>query len=98
MSSPSLLQRLLRGAVRGYQLLFSHWLNAGCRYTPSCSNYALQALDAHGGLAGSYLATRRLLRCHPFCLGGHDPVPAQAPRLFTGLRRSSSTPVNSTNP
>lgn len=88
--SGSLLQRLLRLLVRGYQLLFSHWVNAGCRYSPSCSNYALQALQAHGGLAGGYLAARRILRCNPFCLGGHDPVPAQPPRLFTGLLRSSS--------
>ena len=84
--SGSPLQKGLRLLVRGYQLLFSHWLNAGCRYSPSCSNYALQALEAHGGLAGSYLATRRILRCNPFCLGGHDPVPPQPPRLFTGLR------------
>mgnify|MGYP000865274931 CR=1 FL=1 len=84
------LQRFMRLLVRGYQLLFSHWVNAGCRYSPSCSNYALQALEAHGGLAGSYLAARRILRCNPFCLGGHDPVPAQPPRLFTGLRRHSS--------
>lgn len=86
------LHRLLRAFVRGYQLLFSHWVNAGCRYTPSCSNYALQALDAHGGLAGTYLATWRVLRCNPFCPGGHDPVPAEPPRLFTALlRRPSST-------
>lgn len=84
------LQKFMRLLVRGYQLLFSHWLNAGCRYSPSCSNYALQALEAHGGLAGSYLATRRILRCNPFCLGGHDPVPAEPPRLFTGLWRRSS--------
>jgi len=85
------LHSLLHLLVRGYQLLFSHWLNAGCRYTPSCSNYALQALEAHGGLAGAYLATRRILRCNPFCLGGHDPVPAEPPRLFTGLLRRPSS-------
>ncbi len=84
-----MIKRLLRALVRGYQLFFSHWLNAGCRYQPSCSNYALQALDRHGAAAGSYLAARRLLRCHPFCLGGHDPVPDVRPRLFDFLSRTS---------
>lgn len=83
-----MMRRLLMGAVRGYQLLFSHWVNAGCRYSPSCSNYAMQALQQHGAGAGSYLAARRILRCNPFCLGGHDPVPEQAPRLFSFLKRS----------
>lgn len=85
------MKRLLRGLVRFYQLFFSHWLNAGCRYSPSCSHYALQALDRHGAGAGSYLAARRLLRCHPFCLGGHDPVPEERPRLFTRFFSSSSS-------
>jgi uncharacterized protein len=94
---PRLSQRLLMGAVRGYQLLFSHWLQAGCRYEPSCSHYAMQALSQHGALAGSYLAAARILRCNPFCLGGHDPVPDNPPGLFTrlgcgqGSRRSSSS-------
>lgn len=85
-----MMRRLLMALVRFYQLFFSHWLNAGCRYTPSCSAYAMQALEKHGAAAGTYLATRRLLRCHPFCLGGHDPVPEQAPRLFTRLLSDSS--------
>lgn len=83
-----MMRRFLRAAVRGYQLLLSPWLNAGCRYQPSCSNYALQALDRHGAAAGSYLAARRILRCNPFCLGGHDPVPDAKPRLFSFLTRS----------
>ena len=74
---------LLVKAVRGYQLLFSAWLRAGCRYSPSCSNYAMQALRQHGAAAGTYLAVGRVLRCNPFCLGGHDPVPDNPPRLFT---------------
>lgn len=84
-----MMRRLLMALVRFYQLFFSAWLNAGCRYTPSCSAYALQALQQHGAGAGSYLAARRLLRCHPLCPGGHDPVPAQAPRLFAWLSSSS---------
>ncbi|RVT84958.1 membrane protein insertion efficiency factor YidD [Inhella crocodyli] len=86
-----MMRRLLMALVRFYQVFFSHWLNAGCRYTPSCSGYAMQALQRHGAAAGSYLAARRLLRCHPFCLGGHDPVPEQPPRLFTRLFSDPST-------
>ena len=82
-SRPSLSTRVLMGLVRGYQLLFSAWLRVGCRYSPSCSAYAMQALQKHGAAAGTYLATARILRCNPFCLGGHDPVPDNPPRLFT---------------
>lgn len=89
------MKRLLHALVRFYQLFFSAWINAGCRYTPSCSHYALQALERHGAAAGSYLAARRILRCNPLCLGGHDPVPDQTPGLFSALlpgsrRRSRS--------
>ncbi len=86
-----MMRRVLMALVRIYQLFFSHWLNAGCRYSPSCSNYAMQALQRHGAAAGSYLAARRLLRCHPFCLGGHDPVPEARPKLFTRLLSSSTS-------
>lgn len=84
-SARSLAERLLTLLVRGYQLLLSPWLRAGCRYRPTCSNYALQALQRHGACAGTYLAAARILRCNPFCLGGHDPVPDNPPRLFTRL-------------
>jgi putative membrane protein insertion efficiency factor len=82
---PGLPTRLLMGLVRGYQLLFSAWLRAGCRYSPTCSAYAMQALRQHGAAAGTYMAVGRILRCNPFCLGGHDPVPDNPPRLFTRL-------------
>lgn len=85
-----MMRRLLMALVRFYQLFFSAWLNAGCRYSPSCSAYAMQSLERHGAAAGSYLAARRVLRCHPFCLGGHDPVPDQAPRLFRHFVSDSS--------
>lgn len=97
-AAPSLAQRVLMGLVRGYQLLFSHWLQAGCRYQPSCSAYAMQALSRHGACAGSYLAAARILRCNPFCLGGHDPVPDNAPGLFTRLGCVSATSPRSSNP
>jgi len=74
---------LLIGLVRAYRLVLKPWLGSACRFEPTCSAYALQALDQHGALAGSALATGRLLRCHPWCAGGHDPVPQQPPRWFT---------------
>jgi uncharacterized protein len=70
-------RRLLIAVVRGYQLLFSAWVGSGCRFEPTCSAYAIQALQRHGALAGSGLTARRLLRCHPGCAGGCDPVPDQ---------------------
>ncbi|UXH78364.1 membrane protein insertion efficiency factor YidD [Roseateles amylovorans] len=100
---PRLATRLLMGMVRGYQLLFSAWLRADCRYSPSCSNYAMQALRQHGAAAGTYLAAARILRCNPFCLGGHDPVPDNPPRLFTRLTgcrpgRATSTAKSKASP
>jgi putative membrane protein insertion efficiency factor len=61
--------------VRGYQLSLSPLLPPSCRYYPSCSAYAIEALERHGALRGSWLALRRLARCHPFRPGGFDPVP-----------------------
>lgn len=69
------LRAAAAGAVRFYQLLVSPWLPASCRFTPTCSEYARQSLLKHGVAAGSRLAFRRLLRCHPFGAGGYDPVP-----------------------
>lgn len=67
---------LLRGLIRLYQLLVSPLLLPSCRYLPSCSDYAAEAITQHGALAGSLLAARRLLRCHPWGGSGYDPVPA----------------------
>ena len=76
--------RALLLALRGYRLLLSPWLGGGCRFWPTCSLYAMEAVERHGAAAGSYLAARRLLRCHPGCAGGGDPVPERLPgRLFT---------------
>jgi putative membrane protein insertion efficiency factor len=71
----SFVVRLLRGLVRGYQLLLRPWLPPACRYQPTCSEYALEALQAHGAVRGTWLATRRICRCHPWGGTGHDPVP-----------------------
>lgn len=78
-------RRCLMGIVRGYRLLLSPWLGSACRFEPTCSVYALQALERHGAAAGSYLTLRRLARCQPWCQGGHDPVPEQRPALFSRL-------------
>lgn len=84
------LNAVLMGVVKAYRLLLSPWLGSACRFTPTCSQYALQALERHGPAAGSYLTARRLLRCHPGCPGGHDPVPDQAPRLLSRFCNPSS--------
>ena len=63
------------GAVRIYQLVVSPWLPPSCRFSPTCSEYAKQALIRHGILRGTWMSLRRLSRCHPFCSGGYDPVP-----------------------
>ena len=68
-------QRLLALLIRGYQRLLSPVLPPSCRFYPSCSQYALEAIRRHGALKGSWLAVRRLARCHPFNAGGFDPVP-----------------------
>lgn len=88
------VNRVLMGLVRAYRLLLSPWLGSACRFTPTCSQYALVALERHGPAAGSYLAARRILRCHPLCDGGHDPVPESAPwgrsRLFSRFCQPTS--------
>lgn len=61
--------------VRAYQVGLSPLLPASCRYYPSCSAYAIQALEKYGAVRGAWLATKRILRCHPFRAGGFDPVP-----------------------
>lgn len=68
-------RRLLAGLIRGYQLALSPLLPQSCRYTPSCSQYMLEAVSRYGAFKGGWLGTRRLLRCHPFRPGGFDPVP-----------------------
>ncbi len=78
----ALPQTLLIGMVKGYRLLLSPVLGSACRFEPTCSAYSLKALQQHGAAGGSYLTLHRLARCHPWCDGGTDPVPAT---LFTRL-------------
>jgi uncharacterized protein len=61
--------------VRAYQVSLGPMLPSACRYTPSCSAYAIEALERHGALRGGWMAARRIGRCHPFRPGGYDPVP-----------------------
>jgi len=63
------------GLVRFYQLAISPWLGNNCRYSPTCSNYMLEALRMHGLIKGLYLGTKRILKCHPWGGSGYDPVP-----------------------
>jgi putative membrane protein insertion efficiency factor len=69
------LVALLRAAVRAYQLVLSPLIGPRCRHLPSCSDYAREALERHGSARGSWLALRRLVRCHPWGTSGYDPVP-----------------------
>jgi putative membrane protein insertion efficiency factor len=75
----------LAGAVRGYRFALSPWLGNACRFSPTCSAYALDALDQHGAVLGVALTIGRVGRCHPWCAGGFDPVPADRPHFLTAL-------------
>ena len=69
------MKKILIGLVRFYQVAISSHRPACCKYTPTCSAYAIEALEVHGALKGSALAVWRILRCNPFSRGGYDPVP-----------------------
>ena len=69
------MKALLLGVIRAYRLALSPWWGRQCRFTPSCSEFASEAIDRHGAARGAWLALRRILRCHPWCPGGYDPVP-----------------------
>jgi putative membrane protein insertion efficiency factor len=78
-------RRLVVLPIIAYRRWVSPVMPARCRFYPSCSAYALEAVETHGALRGSYLAARRLLRCHPFHPGGYDPVPPPGRRSRTTL-------------
>ncbi len=85
------MKRLLVLLLRGYQILLSPMLGQRCRFYPSCSNYAIEALQVHGAARGSVLAARRVCRCHPWHEGGVDLVPP------AHTAHSSSTTVRGCN-
>jgi putative membrane protein insertion efficiency factor len=90
------MKQLLQFGLRMYQRWLSPMLPHSCRFVPTCSQYAIDAIDRHGALRGSWLAIGRLLRCHPFARAGYDPVPPGLSRtgtseeVFRAARKSSS--------
>lgn len=79
-------QRAILALIRTYQFAFAPMYAGSCRFVPSCSAYAAEAVERHGAARGTVLAVRRLLRCHPFGSHGLDPVPASAPlALWRGM-------------
>jgi len=82
-------RRFLIALVRGYRLLLSPWVGQSCRFAPTCSVYAIQALEKHGALVGAGLAGWRILRCNPWCHGGCDEVPDNRP---WGRAKASPSP------
>ena len=87
----TLAARLLALPVRLYRLVVSPWLGVNCRYQPTCSAYALEALERHGALRGGWLALRRILRCHPLGGSGYDPVPGTDAGRGTGAGTGTDT-------
>ena len=69
------MRTVLLALIRAYQYLFRPLLGSNCRFYPSCSDYAREAVEKHGAVRGSWLAFRRIARCHPYHPGGYDPVP-----------------------
>jgi len=75
-----MLRSVLIGLIRAYQVVISPRIPPSCRFHPSCSNYAIEAVARHGAWKGTGLATKRLLRCHPWGASGFDPVPPSGDR------------------
>ena len=69
------LTAIIKTPIKLYQFGISPLIGSRCRYFPSCSSYAIEALDTHGAISGSFLAAKRVCRCHPWAAGGYDPVP-----------------------
>jgi len=74
-----IVRNLVLVMLRGYKWAMSPWLPASCRYVPTCSEYAMEAVERYGALRGGWMALGRLIRCHPFVKGGYDPVVREAP-------------------
>ncbi len=87
--------RLLSLPVHAYRLVLSAWIGPTCRFQPTCSTYALEALRRHGALSGGWLALRRVARCHPLGGSGIDRVPPRAPSRSRRSKSISTTPTGS---
>jgi uncharacterized protein len=83
----TLYQRVIRAGHLAYKVTLSPWIGRQCRFQPTCSDYAAQALTLHGPIRGGALAARRLCRCHPWGGSGYDPVPPRAAETQTGGAR-----------
>jgi hypothetical protein len=79
--------KLFVGIIKIYQYLLSPSLGSQCRFTPTCSTYAISAIKLHGPAIGGYLMTKRICRCHPFSLGGEDLVPARPYSIFKNFNK-----------
>ena len=75
MNVSGIPQRLLLALIRAYRFVLSPWIGGSCRYWPTCSEYAHEAIELHGAVRGSWLVLGRIARCHPYGAGGVDPVP-----------------------
>ena len=87
------MRRVLIGIIRAYQLVLSPFMGRQCRFEPTCSCYAIEAIKRHGSVRGGWMGVKRICRCHPFSPGGYDPVPeldAQAPAATPEKTESSS--------
>ena len=88
------MKRLLVAAIRAYQYLLSPWVGGSCRFWPTCSEYAREAIERHGALRGGWMAIARIARCHPRGGGGVDPVPERFRwRCGCGTERAKPAPV-----
>lgn len=87
-----LMRSVLLASIWAYQRLFSPVFAGSCRFEPSCSEYARQAVTLHGPALGSLLTLWRLARCHPLCRGGYDPVPLRWPTTDTHASQKTWTP------
>ena len=90
----AVIKKALVGMLHVYRLVISPLFPPCCRYYPSCSAYAVQAIRLHGPLAGGWLALKRVARCHPWAPGGHDPVPPLSSEPQSGRRSASREPLS----
>ncbi len=88
---------LVVGSIRLYQRFVSRFLPPTCRFNPSCSEYALQAIETHGLLRGGWLGAKRIFRCHPFSEGGYDPVPGTVNSLQATEDGTAEDPTGEMN-